>query len=154
MRDIEYPPLHPAGLKDISEEQLHPIFVDPFGSGQAFDHRQNLLIRFGQYLNQFKKLGLRAECWIDGSFATQAPDPGDVDVVFFLDRLAIDQLAGDKRDLFERLLLNRKFMKAQYGVEVFYVADPDPADYQSWQHTYGTCYDDVTPKGIFRLYFN
>jgi hypothetical protein len=71
-----------------------------------------------------------------------------------LDLTAVDRLEGDKKDLFERLFLNRKFMKAQYGVEVFFVANPGPLDYQSWQRTFGTCYDDVTPKGIFRLYLN
>ena len=153
MRDIEHPPLHPVGIMDIIEDQLYPVFCERFGTGTAHDYRQNLLIQFGQFLDQFKQLGLAAECWIDGSFATHAPDPGDVDVVFFLDLTAIDQLQGDKRNLFERLFYNRRFMKAQYRVEAFFVANPGPADYQQWQKDFGRCYDDVTPKGIFRLYF-
>ncbi|RAJ90062.1 hypothetical protein LX87_05541 [Larkinella arboricola] len=154
MKELEYPPLHPEGIKDIDEEQLYPVFVQPFGRGQAHDYRQNLLIQFGQFINQFKRLGLKAELWIDGSFCTRAPDPSDVDLVFFFDLIAIDQLEGDKRDLFERLFTNRKFMKAQYRVEVFYEANSDLLAYQKWQRDFGTCYDDVTPKGIFRIYFN
>lgn len=154
MRDVEYPPLHPQGIKDIGEEQLYPVFVESFGHGQAHDYRENLLIRFGQFINQFKQLGLQAELWIDGSFATHAPDPSDVDVVFFFDLTSIDQLEGDKRDLFERLFTNRKFMKTQYRVEVFYVADPGPLDYQQWRKAFCTYYDNETPKGVFRLYFN
>lgn len=154
MREIEYLPLYPGGIIDIDEEQLYPVFVESFGQGEAHDYRQNLLIQFGQFLTQFKKLGIGAELWIDGSFATHAPDPGDVDMVFFFDLTDIDQLDSDKRNLFERLFLNRKFMKAQYRVEVFYVASPGPLDYDQWRKDYGTCYDDVTPKGIFRLYFN
>lgn len=154
MRDVEYPPLHPKGIKDIGEEQLYPVFVESFGHGQAHDHRQDLLIRFGQFLNQFKQLGLQTELWIDGSFATQAPDPNDVDVVFFFDPAQVNNLSQDKRDLFERLFNSRRFMKAQYRVEVFYGTVGSALDYQKWQKDFGTCYDDVTPKGIFRLYFN
>lgn len=154
MRDREYPPLHPNGIKDIAEEQLYPVFVESFGRGQTHDYRENLLIKFGQFLDQFRKLGIGAELWIDGSFATHAPDPDDVDIVFFFDLVTVDQLEGDKRDLFERLFTNRKFMKAQYRVEVFYEVSTDQFTYQKWQRTFGTCYDDVTPKGIFRLYFN
>lgn len=154
MRDVEYPPLHPQGIKDIGEEQLYPVFVESFGYGQAHDYRQNLLIRFGQFLNQFKQLGIGAELWIDGSFATQAPDPSDVDVVFFFDPVQVNSLSQDKKDLFERLFYNRRFMKAQYQIEVFYGTMSSALDYQKWQKDFGTCYDDITPKGIFRLYFN
>lgn len=30
----------------------------------------------------------------------------------------------------------------------------DDLDYQQWQRTFGTCYDNVTPKGIFRMRYN
>ena len=154
MRDVEHPPLHPVGIRDIAEDQLYPVFVEPFGQGNAHEHRQNLLIRFGQFLNQFRQLELPAELWIDGSFATHAPDPTDVDVVFYMDAAQIDRLPDDRRALFERLFFNRKFMKAQYGVEVSYVASNGPPDYRQWTNDFCTCYDNVTPKGLFRLYVN
>lgn len=152
MRDREYPPLHPSGIRDIGQEQLYPVFVEPFGYGPAHDHRENLLIRFGQFLNQFRQLGVGAECWIDGSFATEAPDPDDVDVVFFFDPAQVNGLSQDKKDLFDRLFNSRRFMRAQYRVEVFYGTEGNALDYQKWQQDFGTGYDNATPKGIFRLY--
>lgn len=154
MRDVEYPPLHSQGIKDIGEEQLYPVFVEAFGHGQAHDYRENLLIRFGQFINQFKQLGIGGELWIDGSFATQAPDPSDVDVVFFFDPMQVNSMSQDKKDLFERLFNNRRFIKTQYRVEVFFGTMGNAPHYDQWRQVFGTGYDNVTPKGIFRLYFN
>lgn len=152
MRDREHPPLLPNGFKDIREEDLHAEFVRPFNHG--YDHRNNLLIGFGQFLNQFKELGIQAEIWIDGSFATNAPDPSDVDIVFYFVPSEIDQLENDKREKFKRLFLNRKFMKNLYQVEVFYGEIGNEADYADWRQVFGTSYDNMAPKGIYRLYYN
>jgi hypothetical protein len=152
MRRREYPPLFPNGFKDIQEQDLHNEFVECFNYGK--DHRTNLLIGFGQFLKQFKELNLTAEVWIDGSFATTAPDPDDVDVVFYFVPSEVDKLTDEKKEKFERLFLNREFMKKLYQVEVFYGIMGDTNDYSQWRSIFGTCYDNTTPKGIFRLFYN
>jgi hypothetical protein len=149
---MEYPPLVSAGFKDIEEKDLHNEFVECFNHGR--DHRTNLLIGFGQFLNQFKELSLTAEVWINGSFATTAPDPDDVDVVFYFNPSEVDKLTGEKKEKFERLFKNRKIMKNLYQVEVFYGVIGDLDDYSQWRRIFGTCYDNNTPKGIFRLFYN
>ena len=152
MSSREYPPLYPNGFKDIREQDLHTEFVEGFNHGK--EHRSNLLIGFGLFLNQFKELNLTAEIWIDGSFATSAPDPDDVDVVFYFVPSEVDKLTGEKKEKFERLFLNRKFMKNLYSVEVFYGILGYTNDYLQWRNIFGTCYDNITPKGIFRLFYN
>ena len=152
MREKEYPPLLLNGFKDIKEDDLHSEFVQPFNDGH--NHRTNLLIDFGRFLNQFKALGIKAEIWIDGSFTTEAPDPSDVDVVFYFNPEEVDSLQGEKKQLFERLFTERKFIRNLYKVEVHYATKGNEDDYRQWQKTYGTFYDNVTPKGIFRLRYN
>jgi len=152
MRGQEHPPLLPNGFKDIREEDLHKEFVRPFNHG--YDHRNNLLIGFGQFLNEFKELGIQAEVWIDGSFVTEAPDPSDVDVVFYFVPSEIDKLPAEKKEKFERLFKNRRFMKNLYQVEVFYGEIGNDADYADWRQVFGTSYDNTAPKGIYRLYYN
>lgn len=97
MRDIEYPPLLAEGFKDIAEADLHEEFVAPFHS-EPKNCRVNLLIGFGNFLNEFKR-----------------------------------------------------FIRNNYQVEVFYAVKGNEADYHQWQNMFGTCYDNTTPKGIFRL---
>jgi len=152
MREREYSPLLAKGFKDITESDLHAEFVAPFNHGH--DHRNDLLINFGQFLSQFKELKLSAEIWIDGSFATTAPDPSDIDVVFYFKPEEVDSLEQEKKEKFERLFQSRQFMKNLYKVEVFYGIMGSDYDYNQWNYVFGTCYDNRTPKGIFRMRYN
>ena len=153
MREREYTPLVATGFKDIVETDLHKEFVNPFNY-QAEDHRSNLLIGFGSFLNEFKTLNITAEVWIDGSFATTAPDPSDVDVVFYFNPSEIDSLEQELKEKFQRLFTERRFMKNLYKVEVHYGIRGNHLNYKQLQRTFGTCYDNLTPKGIFRMRYN
>ena len=152
MRTEEYKPLHPNGFKDISEADMYAEFVQPFNNGR--EHRINLLINFGQFLNEVKELGLEAEVWIDGSFVTYAPDPSDVDAVFYFDGEKVNTLRDDKKELFDKLFQSRKMIKNLYKVEAFYAQRNDEREIREWSKVFGTYYDNKTPKGIFRLYLN
>ncbi len=152
MREKEYTPLLASGFKNITEEDMHTEFVLPFNAGH--EHRKSLLKNFGQFLSQFKELGLQAEVWIDGSFATYAPDPFDIDVVFYFKQEQVDALNPEQTKKFNRLFTSRKFMRNLYKVEVHYGELGNQADYDQWTKTFGTYYDNVTTKGIFRLIFN
>lgn len=153
MRDREYPPLIADGFKDIAESDLHNEFVNPFNY-IAKDHRNNLLIDFDSFIKEFKTLNIKAEVWIDGSFATYAPDPAEIDVVFYLNPEEVDNLPAERKTKFDRLFQSRKFIKNLYKVEVFYAVSGNELDYKHWKKTFGTFYDNKKPKGIFRLILN
>lgn len=152
MKMREFPPLLPDGFKDIQEQDLFAEFVEGFNDGM--NHRTDLVIDFRRFLTQFKELNLTAEVWIDGSFATTAPDPEDIDVVFYFVPSEVDKLKGEKKEKFDHLFKSRKFIKKLYQVEVFYGTIGDDKDYSQWRNNFGTCYDNTTPKGIFRMFYN
>lgn len=152
MREKEYRPLLVNGFKVITEKDLIQEFVSPFNY-QAEEHRTNLLIDFVRFLKEFKALGIKAEVWIDGSFATEAPDPSDVDLVFYFNPQEVDSLNDERKKQFERLFQERNFIRNLYKVEVHYAAMGNEDDQKQWQKTYGTFYDNITPKGIFRLIY-
>ena len=152
MRENEYPPLLLNGFKEIREGDLHQEFVQPFNHG--YDHRGNLLNYFNMFLNEFKSLEISGEIWIDGSFATRAPDPSDVDIVIYLNSEQVAKLKDEKLAKFEKLFKNRKFIRNLYKVEVHYAQAGDELEYAEWEKIFGTYYDNVTPKGIFRLRYS
>jgi len=153
MREKEYTPLLVNGFKEIGEVDLKNEFVSPFDF-QAKEYRNNLVISFISFLKEFKTINIAAEVWIDGSFTTEAPNPSDVDVVFYFNPIEIDSLEGERKEKFQRLFTERKFMLNLYKVEVHYATRGNDLDYKQWQRTFGTCYDNVTPKGIFRITYN
>lgn len=149
MREIEYPPLHADAFRDIAEKDLHKVFIAPFNEG--VEHRTDLLLNFVQFFKQFKRLGIAAEIWIDGSFATYAPDPNDIDIVFFMNQDSITGLSNVKQKLYDKLFLNRKFIKTLYKLEVFYARQDNNNDKTRWHDLFGHYYDGITPKCIFKL---
>ena len=151
MREKEFQPLIPNGFKDIQEQDLFNEFVSPFNNG--FSHRKNLLIDFERFLNEFKTVEISAEVWIDGSFATYAPDPADIDVVFFLDFNEVNLLNIEKKQKYERLFTSRKFIRNLYKVEVFVANKNNEVETKHWMKIFGTSYDNITVKGIFRLFY-
>jgi hypothetical protein len=78
---MEYRPLYQAGFKDINESDLKSVFVEPFENPER---REYLLSRFSALLDRFKEVGISSEVWIDGSFSTEKPEPGDIDMIFFI----------------------------------------------------------------------
>jgi hypothetical protein len=151
MREKEYTPLYPEGFRNITEKELHKVFIAPFSEG--VEHRTDLLLNFVSFFKQFKRLGLSAELWIDGSFATYAPNPADIDMVFFIDTNAIDNLPSSKRVIFDKLFSDRKFIKRLYKLDAFFAEQADENEKKEWRELFGNYYDGVTPKGIFKLNF-
>ncbi|MFA6712161.1 MAG: hypothetical protein WCS33_05590 [Candidatus Caldatribacteriota bacterium] len=112
--------------------------------------REYLLSRFGALLDRFKETGLSAELWIDGSFATLKPNPGDIDLIFFVDENQLNSLPLNKRDIVEELN-NRATSKIRYNCDVFIVPNNNIANRSYWRGWFGFSREEI-PKGIIRLH--
>ncbi len=145
---MSFAPLYPPGIHDISIDSMDDIFVHPFANNKR---RKYLTERFRAFLDKFAELGLYAEIWIDGSFSTQKPEPGDIDVVFFLDAEQINNLEPDKRNLIAELF-NNADSKIRYQCDVYLVPIQDPDSRSYWRGWFGYSRDE-TPKGIIRIFY-
>ncbi len=144
---MEYAPLHNAGFVDISNDQLEETFLSPFDNKAR---REYLLSRFGALLDRFKETELNAELWIDGSFATLKPEPGDIDLIFFVDAIQVTSLLPDKQNIITELS-NRTISKIRYSCDVFIVSAQNFNARSYWRGWFGFSRDEK-PKGIIRLY--
>ena len=89
-------PLFQAGFKDIGIDELEDVFVSPFENSER---RAYLLERFMALIDKFKETGISSEVWIDGSFATKKPEPGDIDMIFFVDGNEANRLDAEKQGI-------------------------------------------------------
>ncbi len=144
---MELAPIHTAGFLDIANEQLEIVFLGPF---ENKTRREYLLSRFSALIDRFKETGLVAELWIDGSFATLKPEPGDIDIIFFVDGVQLNLLSEDKRNIILELN-NRKYSKIRYDCDVFIIPNQDLNMRSYWRGWFGFSRDEE-PKGIIRLY--
>ena len=144
---MEYAPIHNAGFLDISIDQLEEIFLTPFENRRR---REYLLSRFGALLERFKETGINAEIWIDGSFSTLKPEPGDIDVIFWVDGNQVNLLPIDKQKIILELN-NRQYSNIRYNCDVFVIPNQDFNNRSYWRGWFGFSRDEE-PKGIIRLY--
>ncbi|MGB1902564.1 MAG: DUF6932 family protein [Flavobacteriaceae bacterium] len=93
-------PLFQAGFKDIGIDELEDVFVSPFENSER---RAYLLERFMALIDKFKETGISSEVWIDGSFATKKPEPGDIDMIFFVDGNEANRLDAEKQAILKEL---------------------------------------------------
>lgn len=149
MSKKEYLPILKDGFKEIGLWELDNYFLNPFGEDNH--QRKYLINRLQEYLNDFSSIGIEAEVWIDGSFTTFKPEPVDIDVAFLLDKNIIDKLPDRKAIIFEELLMDRSHVLARYSCDVYLVDRSSEEEINEWIKTFGTDYNNINSKGIFKL---
>ncbi|KAF0247375.1 MAG: hypothetical protein FD167_3225, partial [bacterium] len=146
----EYPPLLSEGFEDIRLDQLRPIFLDSFPSSTT---RENILRKFKNWIQRVKKLNVKCEIWIDGSFATKKVNPRDIDIVVFISSTDIrDFSASKKREL--EILTNERLTEEQKKeclCDSYLVFADDVYGRKYWEEKFGLIRDKQKPKGIFRI---
>ncbi|MCY3789408.1 MAG: hypothetical protein OXH63_11535 [Gemmatimonadetes bacterium] len=114
-------PLFPPGLREIKAQDVDHLFV-----GSAFDTplRRRMVAALQMFIVHLRGLGVHGDLWIDGSFATMKPEPGDIDLALFIPGVIVNLMPADG---FERLRClsdeeNRAYVRAKWQVD-FYVCD-------------------------------
>lgn len=150
---IEYAPLLPGGFLDIGPWQFDQYFLEPFSEKDPAQ-RKRLIDQLLIYLEDLATLGIPFDVWIDGSFATKKPDPDDVDLVVWVREVDTDSLPPERLVRFRRLVIDREWVRAQYGVDVYMGKLDNPAERKKWQLEFGFDRAGLNPKGIFTLTIN
>lgn len=145
---MEFEPIYQAGFHDITLDRMEEIFVQPF---QDNERRQYLTERFKAFLDKFSELGLPAEIWIDGSYSTLKPEPGDIDIVFFYDPAQVNNMTQEKHNLIKELF-NRELSKIRYNCDVFLIPTTDTNLRSYWRGWFAFSRDEQ-PKGIPRIIY-
>ncbi|MBK8567524.1 MAG: hypothetical protein IPN76_30465 [Saprospiraceae bacterium] len=75
--------VYPYEVIEITLEEFRRTFVEDL---ENQDYRAKLFAKYLQFNNDLKKaVGIPYFQWMDGSFTTKKPFPGDIDVVTFID---------------------------------------------------------------------
>lgn len=143
----EHPPLFAPGFHDINEADIPRFFVEPFNEK---DRREKLAAGLAQLLEKLKELALKFEVWLDGSFATEKPEPEDIDVAVFFDINAVNALDDDGKRALEVLSIQVD-TKVRYNCHIYFIPNHDPNIRSYWRGWFGFARGEV-PKGIPRMF--
>lgn len=110
--------LLPTGLIQVSAEQVHEHFVVPFSESQT---RKRLYDQWLLHRQALQTLVPIERQWLDGSYVTGKVDPGDIDVVTFINGDALNDLNPAEQALFADLTDGHS-TRDRWGIDAFVVA--------------------------------
>ena len=103
--------LSPAQALVANLENIEAVLVNPFSTSST---RHRLWKNYLIYLSEVRDtIGTGFYQWIDGSFATLKPDPGDIDLMTFLD--------WQTYELHERELRDQRRAWGKRGLDCYYM---------------------------------
>lgn len=89
----------PVGRHRCRPDDLRRVLVTPFFGS----NRQVIYEEWRSHRAALRTIGSVLFQWIGGTFVTNKTNPGDIDVVTFVDGVAYDRLPRWKRDVLEEL---------------------------------------------------
>lgn len=144
-----------AGLHEMAIDQIEEDFVTQFPHSST---RKAIIEGYKKHSSELKDVVKEYVQFIDGSFVTNKNDPGDIDLVCFMDGDMLDALPpAEQHKLMQ--LLSGPATKAGYMCDAYYcISYPDthpkfPATRSQrkyWMGEFGFDRSDV-PKGIVVL---
>lgn len=143
---MEYKPLFPAGLNNITEHELDNHFLRAFSESKT---RPALISGLRDFLVALRRVGVAFEIWLDGSFCTDKIDPNDIDLVVFAEEEDLNKLDPNIQRYLAGLL-DRTTSRRQFGCDVLFAPAGDFNLRSYWRGWYG--FDRLEqPKGMAKL---
>ena len=148
MAKLDFPALLKPGMHKLTMSGLQALAVDPFpGATQRAILYQSLM----NWINVVTACGASGTLWLDGSFLTEKPDPGDIDCVLWYPRWSSPASATPANEHQIRSLLDKATAKSIYGLDL-YIESPTQSELVHrqayWRGFFGFCHDRVTAKGL------
>lgn len=118
-------------------------FVDLFPQSVR---RKLIFDKFSQFFKCLLGLGVVTELWLNGSFVTEKPEPGDIDAVAFVDTYKLNSLQYSE----QRFLANIAYIQLNYSTDIRFVRNDNESMRSYWRGWYGFSRNEQ-PKGFVCL---
>jgi hypothetical protein len=127
----QWPPLLGPGFHIYTLETLEKLTVQRFGGTTP---RRNLFYKLEGLVQEFLMARVPCEFWIDGSFLTEKPEPGDIDIAIKVMDDVMETITEEQRFFLEGVSGKDVYIT---GLDVFIFAG-----YWLGHDFYGTDVDD------------
>lgn len=144
----DFPALLPAGMHSMTLERFHEVTVAPFPQDER---RRDLHERFTAWISALRAAGVSGTLWIDGSFLTEKPCPGDIDCVFWYPKWVDEGSVTPETELQVSQILGHDLAKALFNLDLYVEIPVNNQLFHRqayWRGVFGFCHDMHTAKGI------
>lgn len=101
----DYPPLLRPGFHEMTLDELREKCVTPFRTSTT---RTRILAGLEHVLAELRRVGIRADLWVNGSFLTLKNDPNDSDVLLCLDSSFLPTCSDPQKQILSWIVGNLK----------------------------------------------
>ncbi len=140
-----YPALFSPGFVSISIDEIDAQFLSKVDTPV----RKRMASNLRTFLMYLKRLGVRGDVWINGSFSTMNPNPHDFDVLLVIPKVILSGLSDKNLIELDELtkIENRGYVKSKWSCDL-YVCDKSNLTMQrQFEITFSRNPDDAA-KGI------
>ncbi|ONM43132.1 hypothetical protein BXT89_14355 [Halopseudomonas pachastrellae] len=143
----DFPMLLQPGVQKLSMADLHALAVAPFTS----QRRQDLFQLFTNWQNAIRQAGVSGALWVDGSYLTEKPDPGDIDCVLWQPQWTRNtpMTPADQQQIAS--LMDHNGVKAVYHLDLYVERVVDFHRQAYWSGVLGFSHDRTTAKGFAEI---
>lgn len=149
MAKPDFPPLLQPGMHNITIPGLHALAVAPFAQDQQ---RRDLHHKLAAWVGALQAVGVGGTLWLDGSFLTAKPAPGDIDCVLWCPHWvngAVNITSAQQHQVTH--LLDKAAAESLFNLDL-YVERPAPDRVfhreAYWRGVLGFGHDGITAKGF------
>ena len=150
MRKQTYPALFPADtFIEVNIASIDEVFVESHDSPR----RRLLASHLRLFVGYLRNLGLQSfEIWIDGSFSTADPTPGDVDITCFIPRHQLRKMTDENLEKLEYLASEegRPYIRERWHIDYYHCPFDSLEARNYWKDKF-TSDDYGNRKGIGRI---
>lgn len=149
MAKPDFPPLLQPGMHNITIQGLHALAVAPFAQNQR---RHDLHQKLAAWVGALQAIGVGGTLWLDGSFLTEKPEPGDIDCVLWSPHWvngAANVTAAMQQQVTH--LLEKAAAENLFSLDLYVEAPaPDMVFHREayWRGVLGFGHDRITAKGF------
>ncbi|MGQ7862554.1 DUF6932 family protein [Pseudomonas sp. 32A] len=148
MQKPDFPALLPPGMHAKSLQEIYDLAVAPFPDDAR---RSDLFRKLSVWSEALVAAGVTGTVWIDGSFLTAKPSPGDIDCVIWNPNWRDPAAASVDAQQQVARLLDHATAEAIYDLDLYLetpAADQVFHREAYWRGILGSCHDRVTAKGF------
>lgn len=141
-----YPALYPGGLVEVALDGLQGAFA----AGVPTALRRHLTDQLRSFIHHLQELGVRGDVWIDGSFATQKPEPQDIDVALAIGWPALTAMTDANKQRLAYLMNEegRAYAQAKWNVDFYVFRATNFNERRYWFELFSKNPDSSNRKGI------
>ncbi|MEO7493462.1 MAG: hypothetical protein ABIT83_01650 [Massilia sp.] len=149
MAKADFPPILQPGIHQMTLDDIWDSCVSPLPLARS---RIGLFSVFDQWIHRLRQLNVVGTVWLDGSFVTRKPVPGDLDCVLW--HPAFCAPVSDAGKIEVRNMTDHAAAMALFGIDL-YIEAPSAAALLTrqayWRGLFGFQHDGRHAKGFVEL---